>query len=92
MTVLLALLLLSWCVWAAWPGRPANRPPCLPQARDGGLRPAHQQPALVGRRQRPSAVAQPLTEDDLIAFGLALESSHDVLGELGGRWSTPAAS
>lgn len=96
MAVLLALLVLSWCVWAAWPARPGSRPPSQPQPRERGIllapgtrmpapvRPVPQEPA-TGRPHQTSAVAQRLTEDDLIAFGLALESSQDVLGELVGR-------
>jgi hypothetical protein len=49
-------------------------------------RPAPTPPGPV--RREPVPAASSLTEDDLIAFGLALESSDDVLCELVGDGSS----
>jgi hypothetical protein len=92
------VLLMAWAWWAARRLVPAEPPsPATPSLLDAAvpallrtIRP----PLGVGRPAvAPSRSAQhlpPLTEDHLIAFGLALESADDVLAELT-RPEAPAA-
>jgi hypothetical protein len=95
------VLLVLWAVWSVWPGPAVGRP-----APDSGDRSAAEPPyALVGtgvgRLPSPTGLgrAHPkprgcglraLTEDDLIAFGLALEASEDVVDVLLGECAGPA--
>lgn len=79
----LVLVLLWWWVWIRWalrrpPTRPTEPPATAappPAARRGpGTGAAARPPA----RRRRGLDAPPLTEDDVIAFGLALEGTQDV--------------
>jgi hypothetical protein len=89
MPFLAAVLLLVWLLWLTWP-RPVSSSAAGQDAAHvlvgaGGpardLRWIWGDPAAAPRRVRfPGRPA--LTEDDLIAFGLALERSDDGVAEL----------
>jgi hypothetical protein len=99
LTLILLLVLVVWSLRMMRFARPHAPPPPPTPRREPQLilfvpadvmadlrRPAPTPPGPVRRDRFPAASS--LTEDDLIAFGLALESSDDVLCELVGDGSS----
>lgn len=91
--LVLFLLVLAWAWWVTRPAKQLDRrrpsPPAAPVRPDAAVRtpgptlPPARRPMLRLRPSvRPGAGEGPLTEDELLAFGLALEASDDVLAEL----------
>jgi hypothetical protein len=83
-TVLVVWGVLGLALWWSCGGHPfraGTAPASRPSAPPVPARPQGRRPARPGHRSRPARL--PLTEDDLIAFGLALEASCDVVGSLG---------
>jgi hypothetical protein len=91
LALMVMLVLLVWAIWCTWP--PAGEPaPSHVRSSAGSVpRPVLAEVLVFGSaspeiaRVRPTVrfVGRPvLDEDDLIAFGLALEAADDVVGEL----------
>jgi hypothetical protein len=98
LALMVMLILLVWATWSTWPSPETQRLPS--RDRDAAdlsgvvARPSIAEVLVLGSpaarvaRVRSSARCDGrpvLTEDDLIAFGLALEASDDILSELVGR-------
>jgi hypothetical protein len=90
MAFLLVLVIVGCVLWAS--RRASSGPPAVARAADPPVDPPHVEVARPGRRaharpemRRPRTWAyeeRALTEDDLIAFGLALEAVDDVVAAL----------
>jgi hypothetical protein len=92
--LLVMLVLVVWALWWTWP-EPEEERLRLTELPARAGPPSARSPVVIEldllvHSERPSSPPLPrrrgsgprLTEDDLIAFGLALEASDDVVGEL----------
>jgi hypothetical protein len=89
--LMVMLVLLGWAIWCTWPTARTTSPdrslaglvprPVLAEV----LVLSPSSPGIARVRSSSCFAGRPaLDEDDLIAFGLALEAADDVVGELVG--------
>jgi hypothetical protein len=92
------VILVLWAVWSVWPGPAVERPAPISADRsvaeppyalvETGVLTSRTDLGRVHLRPRARGL-RALTEDDLIAFGLALEASEDVVDVLLGECAGP---